>query len=78
MATKTIVIDTCDRCGFEQNRADYYSGSVWGQVKIKYKGDHGGRSWAGDAGGISTEGNVWLCRQCAEDFYKFLEGKSDE
>lgn len=78
MATKTIVIDVCDRCGGEHNRADYMKGDAWGQVNISYKGDHGGRGYTGDAGGANTEGKLWLCRTCAEDFYEFIKGKSNE
>lgn len=78
MATKTIIIDICDRCGLEHNRADYMKGGAWGQVNINYKGDHGGRSYAGDAGGANTEGKLWFCRTCAEDFYEFIKGKSNE
>lgn len=73
MATREITIDICDRCGHEQDRADYMKGSIWGQLFIKYKGDRGGRSWAGDAGGVNTEGKVWLCMTCADSFYEFLK-----
>lgn len=76
MATKTITINVCDRCGSEHNAADYMSGNAWGQMTINYQGDTGGRAYDGAAGGLNHKGTKWLCMTCTDAFFNFMGGKA--
>lgn len=78
MATKSIVIDVCDRCGSEHNRADYMKSNEWGQVNVNWNGDMGGRDYLGNGAQVKTEGKAWLCRICANDFYVFMQGVKND
>ena len=74
MSTRTITINTCDRCGSEHDMGKYTQGNEWGQLSLSWTGDKGGRTWAGDAGGVNLQGKAWLCRGCTDAFLSFMEG----
>lgn len=74
MATKTITINICDRCGSEHDHADYMKGNQWGQMNVAWKGDTGGRAYDGAAGGLNHEGKAWLCMPCTDEFLTFMKG----
>lgn len=73
MSEVTIVIKVCDRCKARHNRDDLMKGNSWGETNLTYSGHQGGRSWQGDAGGVSHNGKAWLCEACTTDFLKFME-----
>ena len=78
MATKTIIINTCDRCGHEQDMSKYTDGNEWGSARIAWSWDSGGRAYDGAAGGVSDKGASWLCMPCAAAFRKFMRGESSD
>ncbi len=72
MGTRTITINVCDRCGTEQDMADYTKGASWGQLSLEWKGDRGGRTHDGAAAGTNLAGKVWLCLKCTNQFCDFM------
>jgi hypothetical protein len=76
VATKTITINVCDRCGAESDAADYMAGNAWGQMTIDYHGDTGGRAYDGAAAGLNHKGKKWLCMACTDEFLTFMRGKA--
>ncbi len=73
MATKTIVINICDRCGSQHPASDYSNGNSWAQMNLSWLGDKGGRSYDGAAGGIELKGKAWLCEPCTNAFLDFIK-----
>lgn len=78
MATETIIINVCDRCGSRHVAADYTKGSSWGQLTISWFGDMGGRAYDGAAGGCDLKGKAWICHPCTEAFLAFMANKPRE
>lgn len=72
MAQITTVINVCDRCGSQHDKAKYMSGSIWGQLNVAWHGDKGGRAYDGSAGGMNLKGKAWLCRVCTDEFLAFM------
>lgn len=75
MASRTIQINTCDRCGHEQDMSTYMSGNEWGKADLSFSWEYGGRAYDGSAGGVSGKEKMWLCLQCTQAFREFLEAK---
>ena len=78
MAIETTVINICDRCGSRHNKADYMTGSSWGQLNIQWSGDKGGRAYDGAAAGVTLKGGAWLCEPCTDAFISFIEPKQGD
>jgi hypothetical protein len=74
VTTKTIIINVRDRCGHEQNMAEYSSGNEFGQLDVAWAGDIGGRGYDGAAGGVNLKGKAWLCLACTKAFQGFMKG----
>lgn len=72
MAQITTTINVCDRCGSQHDASKYMSGGEWGQLNLAWKGDKGGRTMQGDAGGINLSGKAWLCLKCTDAFLAFM------
>ena len=75
MSAITTVINVCDRCGSQHDASRYMSGGSWGQLTVGWKGDKGGRTMQGDAGGVNLAGHAWLCEKCTDAFLEFMERK---
>lgn len=73
MSTITETINVCDRCGSRHKASEYMAGNHWGNLNVVWNGDKGGRSYAGDAGGITIKGKAWLCETCTEAFEEFMK-----
>lgn len=68
----TKIVCTCDKCGHQEDRADYGKGSSWGQLSVSWKGDMGSRDAFGNAGGANISGEAWLCGVCACEFLRYF------
>ena len=78
MATITSTINVCDRCGTQHNASEYMAGNSWGQLNVQWSGDRGGRSYAGDAGGINLKGKASLCEKCTAAFEEFMRSNTSD
>lgn len=74
ITTKTVTVCTCDRCGAVRDEEKEFADGVSGEMKLKYSGHTGGRSWQGDWGGTNHNGEAWLCQSCAREFLDFMRG----
>lgn len=72
MATETTTTLICDRCGSRHDQARYMAGNSWAQLNLAWRGDKGGRTCQGDAGGVNIEGKAWLCEPCVDAFVAFM------
>ncbi len=69
MGEKTIY--TCDCCGIESERNDFYNGgSQLGSSKLKITGNHGSE-YNGGWGGASHNIEEFICFSCSESVRKF-------
>lgn len=76
--TSTVITAVCDRCKRQGDTSQDSGHGEWGELKVTYDGFIAGRTWQGDAGGVTHKGNAWLCLWCTRDFLAFLHPTAKE